>query len=287
MSDVNASVLVLGGPKAGKTHYGAQLLGRLRNRESAALVLETPISDLRPFAEALRALEQGLPAGHTSTETYDEISMTLLDPTGSRLDLLWPDYGGEQLKELFHRRGVNERWRDQLHAAQWMLFLRPGPSGPFGQTLEEVTSRLQQRPASFEAAPGADQSWSWWDEGARWVELLQMALYLADRSTARRLTTPKISVLLTCWDELPGDEAKTPPSEVLRGRLPLLAEFLTANWESTAWSIWGLSSLGRALVAERPDPDYAEQGPERFGYVVTPKGEVKMDLTLPLGWLMA
>ncbi|MGH7437388.1 MAG: hypothetical protein ACRENE_17050, partial [Polyangiaceae bacterium] len=86
----------------------------------------------------------------------------------------------------------------------------------------------------------------------------------------------------SCWDEL-GCQA-TPRVE-LATTLPLVAAFLEANWWPNALSVWGLSSLGKALPKDVPDAEYLERGPEHFGYVIDERGERSADLCAPVAWL--
>jgi len=108
-----SSLLVVGGHDAGKTHYGGQLLGRLRERNSN-LRLRSAIDNISPFEKVLDKLGQGIAAPHTSMLTYEELVLPVESASGEEMDLLWPDYGGEQitnrimLSAKYHQNGSQE-----------------------------------------------------------------------------------------------------------------------------------------------------------------------------------
>lgn len=109
-----------------------------------------------------------------------------------------------------------------------------------------------------------------------------MLLYLAQFHLDRPLRTPRLTILLSCWDELDTTER---PADLLASRLPMLWSFVRSNWLSPA--VIGLSALERALSKTDADEEYAIRGPEEFGYVVLPDGKKNTDITLPIQRLMA
>jgi hypothetical protein len=117
-----------------------------------------------------------------------------------------------------------------------------------------------------------------WSHQASLTELLQMLLYSRGVAQLIPVRSPALTVALSCWDEFAA-QGDLPP-DVFRRRMPLLESFIASNWEPDSFSVYGLSSLGRALRTEQPDPDYVDSGPESFGYVVTPTGGQLNDLTV-------
>lgn len=285
MSDATTSnrdsVLVVGGPRTGKTHYGGQLLGRVRRGQGQLVIRGMPES-IAPLEEVFRSLAQGRSAGHTPTQTYHEVVLPLSvsqdapQLAGADLDLVWPDYGGEQVRNFVLERRLSPEWQSRIQKANgWMLFVRP-------HTVH-IPDDMLSRPQGEVAPPPAEASDREPSDAAFFVELLQILLFAKGASAFGWLNTPRLVVLLSCWDEVASDEENQPlPSEVLRARLPLAAEFIASNWQGDAASIWGLSSLSKPLSQTEPDDDYMDWGPEHFGYVVTPTGTRSPDLTLPL-----
>jgi hypothetical protein len=276
-----SELVVLGGPDSGKTHYAGQLYGRLQRCPGALRLRReagTP-PDLSPLNEVLGCLENGRSAGHTPTGTWAEVHLPLVDGAGRATDLRWPDYGGEQVKAVAESRAVTSSWRDRLVAARgWLLFIRASAETTYPDALE----RLAQRPSAA-AAPGARAVG--WDASARLTELLQILLHVAGVGTAYRVSSPRLAVLLSCYDELPCD-AK-PPQGYLDERFPLLSSFIESTWQPGSSSIWGLSSLGKALADDGSDHDFIDEGPEQQGWVIPPEGARRdADLSLPLAWLL-
>ena len=96
---MSATILLLGEYNVGKSHFGGQLLGRL-NREEGALRMVGAPSTLAPFDAVLSRLNDGRAAPHTSAASYSEAKWPIADRTGRMIDLVWPEYGGEQVSEI-------------------------------------------------------------------------------------------------------------------------------------------------------------------------------------------
>ncbi|MFC0861638.1 hypothetical protein ACFHYQ_04930 [Sphaerimonospora cavernae] len=267
------SILLLGESGVGKTHYGAQLLRRLTNGDGA-LRMDGHATNLDPFEAALASLDEGMAAGHTATTTYVDSLWPVRDAAGRRADLVWPDYGGEQIRTMISSRRVQNAWLARVRNARaWLLLIRLQQT----RTDDDIFSRplvcLRDASAENREIPISDQ--------ARLIELLQMLIYVAGAGGRRPLDRPRLGMLLTCWDELGLDLA---PTVALEARLPMLWEFLRSTWHTPF--VMGLSALGRSLSPERQDDEYVARGAEHFGYVVQPDGNRSTDLTLPIHLLL-
>jgi Double-GTPase 1 len=274
-------LVLLGGPHSGKTHYAGQLYGRVRRRPGLLRLRNergTP-SDLSALEEVLRCLEEGRAAEHTSSDTWAEVSLPLEDKDGNTMDLRWPDYGGEQIRELFNQRAVPEAWRSRLTQAEgWVLLIRLKGETTYPDALSELTKRSEER-TDTTARAGS------WDANARWVELLQLLLHVAGLGQVARLRQPRLAVLLSAYDEL--GRIDVPPRKALAEHLPLVSSFLESTWTPEAMSIWGLSALGRPLETNGAEDKFIEEGPEFQGWVISPEGgPPDSDLSSPLAWLV-
>lgn len=270
------TILLVGESNVGKTHYGAQFLKRLMVKACALKMLGAP-TNLEAFTTALSCLTEGRATDHTPANTYVESVWPITDEAGRYAELVWPDYGGEQVRNLVTQRRIPTAWRERvLEATDWILLIRlhslRSEDDLFSRPLQSFTAAESEE----EAAPyePSDQ--------ARTVELLQMLLYLAQLHLDRPLRKPRLTILLSCWDEL---ETAELPAELLASRLPMLWSFVRSNWMSP--TVIGLSALERALSKTEADQEYATRGPEEFGYVVLPDGEKNVDITLPIQRLMA
>lgn len=275
MSEEPRTVVVLGAHDTGKTHFGAQALGRLSAKKGRLQFRAAP-SNVALFENALRLLNQGLSAPHTPVTNFGEVLFPVVDVTsGESLDLVWPDYGGEQITNIVVNRSVPRPWAERVAKSDaWILLVRL-------QSIVDQQDRLARPPgqaAKPVTAPAAPASPSDWSHQASLTELLQMLLYTRGTAHLAPIRRPVIAVALSCWDEYVA--ASERPPDVFRRRMPLLESFISANWDPRSFSVYGLSSLGHALQPTQPDSDYIDSGPESFGYVVTPTGVQSEDLTL-------
>lgn len=269
------SILLIGESNVGKTHYGAQFLKRLMVG-AGALRMSGAATNLEAFSTALSCLTEGKATDHTPATSYVESIWPIADGEGRTAELVWPDYGGEQVRNLVTQRRIPAAWRDRVQGAtDWVVLIR----------LHSMRAEddLFSRPlTSFAAtALAEDTKTQEPSDQARTIELLQMLLYLAQSHPASPLDQPRLTILLTCWDELGTKEL---PGELLASRLPLLWSFVRSNW--TAPVVMGLSALERSLSTTEPDQEYAIQGPEGFGFVVLPDGTQTKDITLPIQQLL-
>ena len=270
------TILLVGESNVGKTHYGAQFLKRLMVKACALKMSGAP-TNLEAFTTALSCLTEGKATDHTPANTYVESIWPITDEAGNYAELVWPDYGGEQVRNLVTQRRIPAAWRDRvLGAADWVLLIRLHSL----RSEDDLFSRPLQ---SFAAAEAQGEAAAYEpSDQARIVELLQMLLYLAQFHLDRPHRKPRLTILLSCWDEL---EAAELPADILASRLPMLWSFVRSNWTSPI--VIGLSALERALSKTDADQEYAVRGPEEFGYVVLPNGVKDNDITLPIQRLMA
>jgi len=268
MSDPATSILLIGESGVGKTHYGAQLLRRLMKGDGA-LRMHGAATNLEPFEAALESLNEGRAADHTARSVYVDSVWPVANENGNRADLIWPEYGGEQIKTVIDLRRLPDAWQARIDSATaWLLLIRLQQmrigddifSKPLGDLRGTSTENHEVHPS--------DQ--------ARLVELLQMLLF-ARGAAKRTVAEPRLGVLLTCWDEAVIDDT---PAAALNARLPLVSAFVRTNWKDPL--IMGLSALERPLSPTERDMEYVSQGPEHFGYVVASDGTRSTDLTVPI-----
>lgn len=270
------TILLVGESNVGKTHYGAQFLKRLMVRTGALKMNGAP-TNLEGFTTALSCLNEGKSTDHTPANVYVESVWPITDKAGRCAELVWPDYGGEQVRNLVTQRQIPSAWGDRVvKATDWIVLIRlhslRSEDDLFSRPLQSfATAEPQSEAAAYELS---DQ--------ARTVELLQMLLYLGQFHLDQPLRKPRLTILLSCWDEL---ETMELPADLLASRLPMLWSFVRSNWALP--TVIGLSALERALSKTNPDQDYAIRGPEEFGYVVLPDGVKDTDITLPIQYLMA
>lgn len=279
--DNKLNLLFVGESDVGKTHYGAQLLIRLKRREGALrMPTNRAATNLSPFETVLQCLNEGRAAPHTGRGIYVESCWPIVDQNGTEIELIWPDYAGEQIRDLSRTRLVNEEWRKRIVESHgWIIILRLARI----DTREDIFSRPLAAIHSS-TSPKVDFRLS---DQARMVELLQIMLYTKRAGNISRISEPSLSILLSCWDEIDGIQGLTHPEDLLSERLPLLYEFITANWISQKLAVYGLSALEKPLREDSQDSEYIDRGPASFGYVVKGDGSHTSDLTFPISGLVA
>lgn len=273
MNGNSTSILLIGESDVGKTHYGAQLLRRL-NLDGCTLRMSGAPQSIEPFEAALEKISLGLAADHTPGRYYADSVWPIVDETGTEVDLVWPDYGGEQMKNLLNSHRLPASWRKRAtDCSGWLLMLRPTRVA----IADDALTRSSALPSEGEDLPRSLSA------QARLVELLQMLLFVRSASNNHACIPPPLVLLLSCFDEV--DTGDT-PREYLKNHLPLIDQFLKSNWPEDSRRVFGLSALGRALSPETRDEEFAEAGPASFGYVVLDDGTRTLDLTVPVLFFM-
>lgn len=275
---MTASILLLGESNVGKSHFGGQLLGRL-NREEGALRMVGSPSSLAPFDTVLSRLNSGLAAKHTSSASYTEARWPVADRQGRSIELVWPEYGGEQVSEITAQRRMSPDWRNRIETSSgWIVMVRI----PNAQVSDDIFTR----PLSAANAGGTDQKSYKLSDQAKLVDFLQWISFVRGIDPLIPTQSPRLLLLLSCWDELPSAQLNNKPADILSERMPLVSAYLRANWTPESAYVIGLSALERSLSETSEDTDYVDLGPESFGYVVTEDGSHDSDLTLAIAPLV-
>ena len=125
MTSITDSLLVIGVSDTGKSHYGGQLLIRLR-KGLGLLKLAVAPDSIKGFDEVLTCLSEGRSAPHTASNFYGKETLPLINSAGTRIDVHWPDYGGEQIKNIRDDRLMPIEWKERLLKSRgWLFFIRP------------------------------------------------------------------------------------------------------------------------------------------------------------------
>ena len=274
MTNPQKTLLLLGESDVGKTHYGAQVLRRLNSGLGTFSLVDA--ANLVPFRTALEKISQGLSAPHTPRAEYTESHWTLENKADrSTTDLIWPDYGGEQVTAMVDSKSLPITWRDKLNSASgWMFMVRPSQV--------PLPEDILTRAATLPAVDGSTDSTL--SPQSKLVEILQMLQYKARAYVNHEWTPPPLAVLLSCYDEL---STTDPPPVYCQTRLPMFHQYLRSNWPERRVRIFGVSPLGQALSQTQPDENYAASGPETRGFVIDEHGSKSDDLLAPVRWLLS
>ncbi|KAA6332119.1 hypothetical protein EZS27_019338 [termite gut metagenome] len=272
MESNDNNILIIGGPNSGKTHFGGQLYLRFRSDE-CNYKISTPPEDLTVFQEVVDCLSDGRSASRSNVELHRNLSLEVRDVNSNKISISFPDYGGEQVKQIVDNRQINELWRNQIqNSDSWMFFIRLDEVAE----IEDIVNRALPETVSAKSKTDSVLNVS---DNAFFVELLQMLLFTKQTSIKQSITIPKLMVVLSCWDALNLSEGKI-PSALLKEKLPLFYEFIRTVWDENSLDTVGLSSTEKTLDSKKSDDDYLNNSPSNFGYVILPNGEKEKDLTL-------
>lgn len=273
-------LLVLGGPDSGKTTYRTQLCQRIEHQHGEIRLLKS-VKDMTALAGDVERIVRGLQPLHTASNTYHSTTFCVEDRAKQPLTLEFADYDGEQIRRVGESNALPAPWLTRAKESRcWLFFLRIDDMRPAKSFMTD--------PVETGPRPEAKDSGSHSERSAELnaVEILQRLLFVRGASLRHPLSSPRLGVVLSCWDELSPSEIKLAPTAILEKRAPLFSRFIHTNWVASELKVWGLSSTGRKLPENEPDLEFARKGPEKFGYVVLENGKTDTDLTIPIGWLM-
>src|SRR5271163_4972494 len=106
-------ILLIGGASSGKTHFGAQLLSRLQHGSGILRFRDAPIN-VELFQSVLQKLGQGLSSDHTGSDVYGEVVFPVRNAASKNIDLVWPDYAGEQIENIADLRALTSHWTERI-----------------------------------------------------------------------------------------------------------------------------------------------------------------------------
>jgi len=113
MHNSSNNILIIGGPNAGKTHFGGQLYGRLNSRQfKYKIALNNRPTDLTIFQDVLDKLAEGRRASHTEASANRTVELKIDDEDGNKIVFTFPDYAGEQVDMIVDNRRVNINFLD-------------------------------------------------------------------------------------------------------------------------------------------------------------------------------
>ncbi len=266
---MNKPLLIIGKPNSSKTSFVVQFYIRLLKKKSS-LTLYKPVDNISAIKEACDLLEN---VEGTKTTPVDKNAGLLLPIQfgEKQVDLYCPDYGGEQINNIINNREVDKKWSDSIKESDnWILFIRPSNL----KTSFDLSNKTIN-PDILENNSGQEQEYAISDQSA-FIELLQIMLHVKGNDYHFKNCKTKLTVVLTCWDEL---ETKDLPRGKLLQYLPLLLNFIESNWDVDKINIVGLSALGFSLNKKENQEKYQIEGSENFGYLIKSDGTETKDIT--------
>jgi len=268
---MNSNILIIGLPASGKTTFLAQLYNRIRKRKGVVkLGKRRDKLNIEAIKDAVRRLSRAEETHATPSDGNLELVLPITWEEKEAI-LVSPDYGGEQVRDIQDAMHVNIEMVNRLKESdQWILFIRPGKIFPeYDLSQKNYEARVIEKSTQDDEVVLSRQS--------RFIETLQAMLFAKGKGVRHQLDTPRLFIVLTCWDEL---ETENTPMEVLMEKLPMLVDFCHANWQPEAFKVLGISAQGFRLDNQENRDKYLDDLPESFGYLVHADGSLDADLTV-------
>ena len=266
----NTSIIIVGQPGTSKTTYLSQLVMQVDNKRKAIKFRNKP-DDISILKDAISRLRNGEEVQATPSDNNAIIKLPL-SIDGKEIDLICPDYGGEQISHLLDVREIDSKWIELITQSNgWILFVRPSQlTVSYDISTKNIEEADKSEPAIEADFRVSDQS--------NLIELLQIFRNYKRLTAQQKTVNPKLLVVFTCWDEL---DEKTSPLEYIQKQLPLFYKFIANNWNDTSFSFAGLSAQGGKIADVKED--YEISGPEECAYIVEQDGNDNIyDLSLLL-----
>ena len=255
----NTSIIIVGQPGTSKTTYLSQLVLQVEGKKKAIKFRNKP-DDISILKDAITRLRNGKEVQATPSDNNEVIKLPL-SIDGNEIDLICPDYAGEQISNLLEAREIDTKWIDLItQSSAWIIFVRPTQLSVFYDisTKSITEAEKTEHPSNIEFQI-SDQS--------NLIELLQILRHYKKLTVQQETERPKLLVAFTCWDEL---DDKVSPIEYGQRQLPLFYEYIANNWHNESFSFAGLSAQGGKISDVKENYDIF--GPEESAYIVEQDG---------------
>lgn len=263
----NNEVLIIGPPKSGKTTFLAQLYGRLLDKKGKLKLVSAP-ENIDGIKRAYDRLTVGKETESTPATDNLEVKIPVI-LEGQEFVLHCKDYGGEQVRDLVALMEYDKTWIDRAKMNdRWILFIRPAEIEPRFDLSKKGYAEKNQKESNLSISGSSDQS--------QFIELVQVLLHARGTGMKDRIETPRLLIVLTCWDELKTDLT---PKEILQQKMPLFTQFILASWLPETFKIIGVSAQEFPLKTDEDRDKYLDEMPQNFGYLVLEDNPKEKDLT--------
>ncbi|TYA74933.1 hypothetical protein FUA24_16670 [Seonamhaeicola marinus] len=233
---------------------------------------------LREMPDNITGIEKAyerLASGEETSATPAEENLNVVIPVildDKEFDLEFKDYGGEQVSRITQLMEFDKNWENRAKTNdRWVLFIRPGEIYPIYDLSQAGGAPSINRLKDEESNPSQKLS-----DQYHFIELLQALLYARNTGVKSRIDTPKLLIVMTCWDEL---KTTSSPHEILRSKMPLFDHFVESIWDKESYKIIGLSAQEFPLDNPEAKNRYLEEMPESFGYIVLDDNPKETDIT--------
>jgi hypothetical protein len=282
------SVVLVGGPDAGKTNY----LGRLwmaLDAEKGAIAkhgLPAQVEYLRAIATSLNS---GKFAPRTAPGVFESTTIPVKWSAAASVaygELIVPDCAGEQWERIHREREWNSEWEQAVASmAGCILFFRGTSEHNISPIDWSNDTGIMKCLSDSKSATDNQHGLPTQVVLVDWLQCLSSA-YRDIHGSEHPL---RVAIVLSAWDMVPKEAKEADPSTFLSKELPLLHDFLSTNISLYQAKPFGVSIAGGILTDDNSKfmTTYLDGDPNSAGYVVLSSGGKVLksnDLTLPLAW---
>ncbi|MBE0548360.1 MAG: hypothetical protein IH627_12080 [Rubrivivax sp.] len=281
-------VVIIGLPASGKTTFLAALwhLVTAREIEPALRLADLCAGDATHLHAIARRWREARVQDRTTVDQHRMVAMNLLDRSGAKVHVTFPDVAGEAYRRMWEDRECDPEIRDVLSVSGVLLFVHSDTIEAPRWIEDEIAVAQAIGVGLPEGTPLE------WQPGhaptqVQLVDLLQML-----RQDPLNVGPRKLAIMLSAWDKGQGEGLA--PEPFLVAKLPLLAQYLQSAADGWSFRVYGLSAQGGDYDqvdlggAEVPDAERLRQLDAASQRIRLVRGtEASHDLTEPIEWLMS
>lgn len=286
------SVLLVGGPDAGKTNFLCRLgLAILEN--TGRLHGDGLPENMEYLKAGADKILSGEFVPRTPQEVFNRTIIPVKDaisPEEIRGNLVVPDCSGEEWLKIYRKREWSEDWESIISdLCGCLLFIRIDSDETINPLDWISCEKLIGLPSNFPDPPENQGEEMVTPTQVILVDWLQ-CLRLAFTERVEGFFRPRIGIVITAWDLAPKEQQDSEPIKYIESNFPLLWQFMLTNTDRFDFATFGVSIVGGDLNDTSGfRNDYLNSDPREAGYVVhSVKSTINKssDFTLPVAWAM-
>ena len=276
---------LIGPPNSGKTTFLAALWHLIQAAEVPTELRLFKLHGVRTHLNKIRSDWIGCrTVDRTVIGAEQYVAMQLEEPTtGEVTELVVPDMSGESFRL---------QWKDRRWSVEYNQLLREAVGGllfvhPAGITeparIDVADGLIAEIAGVSEATNNSSPTIPWdADLAPTQVQLVDLLQFVAAHKARTRRLTLRLGIMISAWDLVEGEGRR--PAEWFSRRLPMLAQYLTANGERFDSRVFGVTAQGGELPRDRDRLQTFTEHSKRIRIVEGT--EESHDLTSPLHWVM-